>query len=128
VREIEVQSKRLESGNVDLTGVHDPDAVAPAIREVCDTDRLWQVTLGGNPEFAPDVESIASTLTAAYGYIDVRDGTSLAESHVLAERCEEETVRGEFFRRLTQVRSTAPDDREKEVAERAIKIGLGVFG
>lgn len=127
VRPVEVQSRVLEAREVDVTGLAEQEAIAAAVEAACDPERLWRVTLVGEPEVVPDPDHVVAALPA-HDHVRVEDGTSLVASHRLTERVEEETVRGEFFRRLVERRGTAADERERRLADRAIKIGLRIFG
>lgn len=127
VRRVEVQSRFLERCEVDVSGASDEEAIVAAVESSCDPERLWQVTLTGEPEVVPRPRAVESALSPRYGHVRVDDETTLIPSHVLAQRLEEETVRGEFFRRLAEKRANAAG-RDAEVVERAIKLGLRVFG
>lgn len=127
VEPVEVHTRRTESRDVDVTGAADEAAMIDAVRAACDAEPLWKATLVGEPEVVPRPGSIASSLAPTHGHVRVEDETTLVESHVLDQRREEETVRGEFFRRLVARREGA-EGREAEVVERAVKIGLRVFG
>ncbi len=128
LRPVPLQSRLLESVELDVSGALDEAALIEAIEEACDPQSLWRVTLTGEPEIVPRPHALAATLAASYGHVHVTDETTLVASHVLADRVEEETVRGEFFRRLVAARERAGGQREREVAERALKLGLKVFG
>lgn len=128
VEPVEVHTRRLEALDVDATGRTDLDEIARAVEAACPPGSLWRVTLTGEPEVVPQPHAIEATLAPRYGYLQVRDNTTILSSHVLAERLEEETVRGEFFRRLIARRDLVADPRERAVVERAVKIGLRVFG
>lgn len=128
VRPVEVHSRLLETADVDASGLADQREIAEAIRQACDPETLWRVTLAGEPEIVPRPREIEAEIGPAYGHLAIRDETTLVTSRLLEERCEEETVRGEFFRRLLERREEAEADRERAVADRAIKLGLRVFG
>lgn len=123
-----VHSRLLEACEVDVTGLSDQEAILDAVRAACEPGPLWRVTLVGEPEVVIRPGELEAELAASYDYARVRDATILSKSHLLSDRLEEETVRGEFFRRLSKVRAGARDERERAVAERALKIGLRVFG
>lgn len=127
VRPVEVQSRRLERREVDVTGAGDEAEIATAVESECDPAWLWEVTLVGEPEVVPRPRAVEATLAPRYGHLRIDDATSLTRSQILAQRREEETVRGAFFRRLVERRESA-EGRQAEVAERAIKLGLRVFG
>lgn len=127
VAPIEVHTRVTDVREVDVSGAPDEAAMVAAVESACDPDRLWKTTLVGEPEVVPRPGSIAATLAPRYGHVRVEDATTLIESHVLDQRLEEETVRGEFFRRLV-ARREAAGGREAVVVERALKIGLRTFG
>lgn len=127
VRAIPVATRTVDSRTVDVSGLPDQAALAGAVAGACPAGVLWQVTLSGEPEAVPDPEAIAALLAATHDHVRVVDGTTLVSSHRIAERCREETVRGEFFRRLVAERESAIDARARSVADRAIKLGLRVF-
>lgn len=128
VRPVPVQTRNVDSRDVDVSGLGDPDALVDAVRAACPPGILWRVTLTGEPEIVPQPEALVAALEPTYGHVQVKDRTTLVTSHRITQRCEEETVRGEFFRRLVAARESAADERERAVADRAIKLGLRVFG
>jgi exonuclease SbcD len=125
---VAVHSRMLEEREVDVSGLQDHAEIADAIRAACPPGPLWSVTLVGEPEGVIRTRDLESELAAAYDYVRIRDATTLARSHVVTERIEEETVRGEFFRRLVAAREGALVERDRAVADRALKLGLRVFG
>lgn len=128
VTPLPIQTRKLETVEIDVSGRPDSLAIATAIRDVCEETSIWRVILIGDPNFVPGTEMIVAELEARYGYIEVQDGTTLVTSQLLAERREEETVRGEFFRRLLDARERAENERSRAVVDRAIKLGVEVFG
>jgi DNA repair exonuclease SbcCD nuclease subunit len=128
VTPLPIQARMLETVEIDVGDLSDSVAIAAAIRDVCEASSIWRVTLTGDPDFVPDAEAIVAELEARYGYIEVHDATTLVTSQLLAERRDEETVRGEFFRRLLDARERAEDERSRAVVDRAIKLGVEVFG
>lgn len=128
VEPIPVQTRRLETTDLDVGGAADHEDIVTAIEATCDPEALWEIGLVGEPEFVVRPASIEADLAGRYGHVRVVDRTTLAASHVVAERCQEETVRGEFFRRLVAAREAAGDERERAVADRAIKLGLRALG
>ncbi|MBW3660028.1 MAG: metallophosphoesterase [Gemmatimonadetes bacterium] len=127
VRPVEVHSRLMDVREVDVTGAADEEEMIAAVESACDAERLWKATLVGEPEVIPRPRTIEASLASRYGHLRVEDRTSMVASHVLEQRREEETVRGEFFRRLVDRRETA-EGRTAEVVDRAIKLGLRVFG
>jgi exonuclease SbcD len=128
VTPVPVHTRALEACEVDVTGLSDTEAILDAVREACEAGPLWRVTLIGEPEVLVRPRELEAELAGAYDHVRVRDATTVSKSHLLSERIEEETVRGEFFRRLIRVGAGARDERGRAVAERALKIGLRVFG
>lgn len=128
LRALPVQTRTLGVATVDVSGAHDQEAMAERIAAACEPGPLWRVTLTGEPEAVPQTAALEAELAARYDHVQVHDETTLVASHLVAERCEEETVRGEFFRRLVARRAAARDERERAVADRAIKLGVRVFG
>lgn len=128
VRPVEVHSRALGTAGVDVSGISDQTGMAEAVRAACHPAGLWSVTLAGQPEAVPRPRQIEAELDAVYGHLVLQDGTTLVGSRILHERCEEETVRGEFFRRLVSGHAGTEEGRAREVADRAIKVGLRVFG
>lgn len=127
VRPVAVHSRRVDAREVDVSGLADQEAIAAAVAAACDPTVLWRVVLTGEPEVVPQPETIEAALAPRFLHLQVRDETTLASSHRVAERCEEETVRGEFFRRLVAARERATDERARAVADRALKLGLKVL-
>jgi DNA repair exonuclease SbcCD nuclease subunit len=128
VTPLPVHTRTLEEIEIDLSGVEDHAGVADAIRAKCERGPLWSVTLLGEPEALVRPRDLEAELAPAYDYIRIKDATTVAHSSVILERVEEGTVRGEFFRRLAAAREAARTERERVVAERALKLGLRVFG
>ncbi|HUP18985.1 MAG TPA: exonuclease SbcCD subunit D [Gemmatimonadota bacterium] len=128
VERVRVHTRALKEVEVDVTGRGDQEEIQQAIEAACAPEILWRIVLTGEPEVAPRPRQMEATLAARYGHLQVLDRTTLFSSHILAERLEEETVRGEFFRRLVESGKAAADARERAVVERAVKLGLKVFG
>ena len=127
VRSVEVHSRLLETGEIAVDGLRDQESIASAVSEACDPDGLWRVRLVGTPETVPAPRVIEASLRPRFDHVRVEDHTALAGSRLIAERLEEETVRGELVRRLVEIRESADEDRDRRVAERAIKLGVRVF-
>lgn len=128
LKPVSVESRQLASIDVDVTGMGDLEAIADEVKSICEAGPLWQVTLIGEPDIVPDAKALQAVLEPVYDAIRVKDGTTIIASHLLSDRIEEETVRGEFFRRLTKAREGAATEPQRQIAERAIKLGLKVFG
>lgn len=128
LRPIRVHSRILETLELDVSGSADEGEVRELVRERCPRETLWRIVLVGEPEAPLRPEAIAAGLEAAYGHIQFADHTTLVTSRLVAQLCEEQTVRGEFFRRLVEERERASDGRERRVADRAVKLGVRIFG
>ncbi len=128
LRPVPVHSRILETCELDVGGAASEAEVRELVRERCAPEKLWRVVLTGEPEAPLRPESIAADLEAAYGHLQIVDATTLVTSRRVAQLCEEQTVRGEFFRRLVQEREKTADARERRVADRAVKLGVRVFG
>jgi DNA repair exonuclease SbcCD nuclease subunit len=128
LRPIPVHSRVLESGELDVSGAASEEEVRERIRARFPRESLWRIVLVGEPEAPLRPDSIAADLEAHYGYVQVVDETTVVTSRRVAELCEERTVRGEFFRRLVAERDRATGERERRVADRALKLGMRVLG
>lgn len=128
LRPIPVHSRILEACDLDVGGAASEAEVGELIRERCPPGRLWRIVLVGEPETPLRPDSIAADLEAAYGHVQIVDATTLVSSRHVADLCEEQTVRGEFFRRLVTERERAAGPRERGVADRALKLGIRVLG
>lgn len=129
LRPVTVQTRVVDARSVDLSGLTDPREMAAAVAALCPPEVLWRITLVGEPETVPATDTIEAELAPrGFRFLELRDETHIVSSHRVAERCEEETVRGEFFRRLVAAGEHAHDERSRRVAERAIKLGLRVLG
>jgi hypothetical protein len=128
LRPIPVHSRTLEAAELDVSGAAAEEEVGERIRARFPPESLWRIVLVGEPEAPLRPDSIAADLEAHYGYLQVVDETTVVTSGRVAELCEERTVRGEFFRRLVTERDRATGDRERRVADRALKLGMRVLG
>ena len=128
LRPIAVHSRMLESGELDVSGAASDEEVRERIRARFPRESLWRIVLVGEPEVPLRPDSIAADLEAHYGYLQLVDETTVVTSRRVAELCEERTVRGEFFRRLVAERDRATQDRDRRVADRALKLGMRVLG
>ena len=128
LRPIPVHSRILETSELDVSGAASEEEVRELVRERFSPEKLWRIVLVGEPETTLRPETIAADLESTHGHVQVVDATTLVTSRRVAELCEEQTVRGEFFRRLVAEREEASDARERRIADRAIKLGVRVFG
>lgn len=128
VEAIEVQTRTLERAEIDLSALRDRRQIIDAIEQRCSTESIWKVELSGSPDLVPDVAALVAELQPRYGWIEIEDRTTLVTSQLVERLCQEETIRGAFFRRLVEARDEATEERDRRVAERAIKLGVEVFG
>lgn len=128
LRPIPVHSRILETGELDVSGAASETEVRERIRDRFPPASLWRIVLVGEPEARLRADSIAADLEAHYGHLQVVDQTTVVASRRVAELCEERTVRGEFFRRLVTERDRATDERDRRVADRALKLAMRVLG
>lgn len=125
---IEVHTRTLENTEVDISGLRDRVELVGTIERLCQPDSIWRIELSGSPDTVPDVAALTAELQPRFGWVEIDDRTTLVTSQLIERLCQEETIRGAFFRRLVEARDEATEERACLVADRAIKLGVEVFG
>lgn len=109
---------------LDVSGLGDEVAAAEAISRELPPDAVPVVRLVGEPAFPLDPEVILADLVERYGHASVRDDTRFYDSVRLDELAKEDTVAGHVVRLGRRRVEAAQDDREREVARRALRVAL----
>lgn len=91
-------------------------------------DDLLRVRLVGTPDFATDPAMIHAAVGEFFFYLELVDETSIISADQIRRAAKEPTVRGMFVRKLLAEIEGADGDRERAVAERALRIGISEMG
>ncbi len=96
-------------------------------KEYASNECIIKITLEGSVPFLIDVDNVLSQLDGEFFYLDIIDHTNIFDSTLIEEWEAENTIRGLFVRKIHHLMDVAPDDREKETIELALKFGVQSF-
>ena len=125
---IDVNQARYESVSVDVDGAASSAAVASLVApqlDIADRERVFlKVELRGEvePEAVVDVNSLSSELGDGFAGLRIEDRSKPA--YDLDALAQETGARGEFVRRMRERIGAAPAERDRDVAEKALVMGL----
>ena len=114
----------VDLGDVDVGAAPDHDEVMRRIAERAHADSHPVVRLVGVPDFALDPDFLIHRLTERYGFARLTDASTFYASARLDRVAEDDTVAGHMVRLARGRIGAEPDDGEKAIAERALRIAL----
>lgn len=117
--------RRYEILTVDVTGKAPRAAIEEALPE--ETARhLYRILLTGETgEGGVNTAALQETLADRFFALEVRDHTRIAED--IWARAGEDSLRGEFLRKLREQWAAAETEEEKETVTRAVRFGLAAL-
>lgn len=118
-----VQTRLLDERTVDLSGCTSNPAAVAKLRALGHPDLLLRAHLAGRVEVPLDLDRIIAECREAFFELELEDRTSLLESDLCRRLAVEETLRGEFVRRL-QLQWHAATAERRPLIEAACREGL----
>ena len=116
---------RYEILTVDVTD-QDPREALEAALPKWTTDDLYRILLTGQTdERGVDLTALETVLSGRFYALELRDETRVRQD--VWARAEEDSLRGEFLRRLRRQYDAAKDDGERENVTRAVRFGLAAL-
>jgi DNA repair protein SbcD/Mre11 len=115
--------RTAERAAIDVTGLPE-DEIASRIAQLADDQLILTAELTGAPQEIPDTEALQASTAHHFCYLQVRDATSVVDSGYVRRIEHERTIRGEFVRQLRDRIATAENNRDREIAELALQLGL----
>lgn len=88
---------------------------------------LVRVRLEGPSRFVFDTERLLERLAPRFFHLELDDRTYVVNEHLLDKYREEATVRGVFVRNMLERIDSAKDEKSRETATLALRIGLAEF-
>lgn len=116
--------RRYEILRVDAGAEDAAECVRRALPESSERD-IFRVVLTGERAFAPDLAAISRALEGKTYALQLRDATTLRRD--VWERAAEDSLRGEFLKRLRVMYAAAQSDGEREKITRAARWGLSAL-
>ena len=130
LKHVRISSKRYETLKFDVTGAVSFDSVAQDIAKMCapyGDDTLLRVELTGitSEEFSSDAEMLRM-LVPAVSYLEIKDMSQPLLN--IKKLKEDKSLAGEFYRNIEEA-LYSPDEKERTVAQSALKYGLrAIYG
>lgn len=122
-RTIQIEKLNTEKAALESQG----ELVEYLRKEYASNECIIKITLEGSVPFLIDVDNVLSQLDGEFFYLDIIDHTNIFDSTLIEEWEAENTIRGLFVRKIHHLMDVAPDDREKETIELALKFGVQSF-
>lgn len=115
--------RTAERVQIDTTGLADQEIIT-RIEHLANDSLILTAELTGAPQEIPDTAALQARTAHHFCYLQVRNATSVVDSGYVRRIENERTIRGEFVRQLRDRIATAETNREREVAELALQLGL----
>ncbi len=101
-----------------------PEQIVASIGEMADDAVLLRVELTGSPPSLVDNGALTDQLSDRFTYLSILDRTFPLDAEYVRQIEHEQTIRGQFVRRLRARIESADSVRERDSASRALKLGL----
>jgi DNA repair protein SbcD/Mre11 len=108
---------------IDTTGLTEQE-IANQIRSLEDERLILTAELTGAPQEIPDISNLEITLAHHFCHLSVADRTAVVDSGYVQRIENEHTIRGAFVRQMRERVTAAENDRDREIAELALQLGL----
>lgn len=112
---------------LDISEFNDQEELAASIRQAADSELLLQVVLQGAASSLLDVQALASRLARHFYHLEIIDNTMHLSAGLKERWAHETTIRGLFVQRMLAEAGNASDERERKVAELALRRGMAAF-
>jgi DNA repair exonuclease SbcCD nuclease subunit len=112
---------------IDVGGLDGDDDIVRTVGEQARNDTVPIVTLSGEPPFPPDLDYLEAHLRERFGYAVIHDRTRFYASDSFRRRAQERTIVGHVARLGLRRIDSASDERERALAERALRLALGAL-
>ena len=120
-----LSGRRYRDLTVDVTGAESPEEAVLAALSPDWQEDILRITLRGEWETKPGMESLAEVLEDRCWSLDLRDETRLTRD--IWKMADEDTLRGSFLRILRKQYETAGEEEKRERITRAARFGLAAM-
>ena len=120
-----LSGRRYRDLTVDVTGAESPEEAVLAVLSPDWQEDILRITLRGEWETKPGMESLAEVLEDRCWSLDLRDETRLTRD--IWKMADEDTLRGSFLRILRKQYETAGEEEKRERITRAARFGLAAM-
>lgn len=108
----------------DITNGDPLETITQALPEDTHAD-IYRIILRGRTQDPPQVQKLAEALEDRFFGLEIQDKTQRLED--IWSGLDQQTLRGEFLRRMRAIWAAAADDKERENAELAVRFGLAAL-
>ena len=113
--------------DLQLADFDDEPGLAQRLIAFAGDRELVRVRLEGPSRFVFDAERLLERLSPRFFHLELDDRTYVVNEHILDQYREEATVRGVFVRNMLERIERAKDEKTRETATLALRIGLAEF-
>lgn len=115
-------------GEIDVGGCADHGAVVERVDSAVRGDAIPVVRLMGVPDFPLDEETLRARLVERYGHVGLEDASRYYASDRLDEIAANDTVAGHVVREGRLRIEEAPNETDRRIGERALRLALQSLG
>ncbi|MCK4547413.1 MAG: DNA repair exonuclease [Candidatus Eisenbacteria sp.] len=118
---IPLETRRIETRDVDLGSLGDPDALREAIEEMADADLILRLVLMGAAGFEPPSSLLQTELSDCFYHFEIDDGFTLMETSAVDAAAREETPLAIVIRTLREKERQAETEKDKTIVRLALR-------
>ncbi|HLB58786.1 MAG TPA: DNA repair exonuclease [Bdellovibrionota bacterium] len=127
IEQVVVQTKSLVQTSIDVSGLGTLEDLISRFSSEGNEDVLARITLTGVAEFPIDVEKLHQSTHQHFGYLELRNETTLIESSWIDHLKDELTIRGAFVRRALKELEAAKTLEDRTTIRMAMHEVLAEF-
>ncbi|MBI2876272.1 MAG: DNA repair exonuclease [Candidatus Tectomicrobia bacterium] len=127
LRRVPAGVRPVRSERIDAGAFATADELAEALASRGEGQGIQELRLTGSPSFPLPLVALAEKAGPRFYHLEILDETEFLSPEALARLAGEPTIRGQFVRRLQQALEAAPDERQRRLLDRALRLGLAAL-
>lgn len=122
-----ITTRRHDCESIDVSSLDTLEQLLERCRRYRDPEAVVELQLTGVSSFPIDVEAMQDSLADEFFHLEIRDASSLVSAGDIGRYAADLTVRGRFIRRMQKRLEACSCDRERQVLQRALILGLAAL-
>lgn len=122
-----ISTRRHGWESIDVSSIETPEELMERCRRYGDRDAVIGVRLTGVSSYSIDTEALEESLADEFFHLEIDDTSSFLSAEEMGRYQDDLTVRGRFVRRMQGRLDGSACERERQVVQRALMLGLAAL-